>query len=73
MNRVWSWDVMGSRHLALWSVAPASAGVTIVVMIWAPHWTRVFEAAFLVAAVVGVAWLHASRVGRWARRSLGPR
>lgn len=72
MNRVRSWDVMGRRHLALWSVAPISAGVTIAVMVWAPHGTRTLEAAFLAAAVAGVAWLNAARVGRWAHRMIGP-
>lgn len=70
MNRVRCWDVMGRRRLALWLVAPVSAGVTIAVMIWAPHWTRALEAAFLVAAVVGVAWLFAPRVGQWVRGTL---
>lgn len=73
MNRARLWDVMGRRQLALWSVGPVSAGATIAVMIWVPHWTRALEAAFLVVAVVGVAWLYAPRVGHWARRTLGPR
>lgn len=67
MNLARSWDVMGRRQLALWLVAPVSAGVTIAVMIWAPHWARTLETAFLVAAVAGVAWLFAPRVGQWVR------
>lgn len=70
MNRAWSWSVMGRRRLALWLVAPVSAGVTIAVMIWAPRWTRSLEAAFLVAAVAGVAWLFAPRLGQRVRGTL---
>lgn len=72
MTRLLSWDAMGRRQLALWSVAAVSAAATIAVFTWAPHWSRVLEAAFLVAAIAGVASLYAPWVGHWARRTLGP-
>lgn len=73
MTRLLSWDAMGRRQLALWSVAAVSAAATIAVFTWAPHWSRVLEAAFLVAAIAGVARLIAPRAWQSARHTLGQR
>lgn len=73
MNQGPSKEPFGRRRFALWPPVPVSAAATIAVFTWVPHWSRALEAASLVAAVTGVAWLIAPQAGKWVRHKLGQR